>query len=330
MRKEKLSRRGFLKNGAGAAAVGVTAAACSTGENGSAALGGPSPVVEGDRAIRVVAADDLDGDISLSGARVRVGEPVSLERTTNDDGVVVVPVSGATALTFDTPLDNRCIPFRTSAGGASEFCLRLGAFGDVAFLAELHGGFIRRSVRPWHVKYSGELWDDPGTHDSIEEVVAYLNAVLRGLCTVTVGTSVPRDVSLVNVYVDTSIDPRQYGAIASSEPAGGNVVTGGTIRFSRPEYARSRILTCHELAHIIAKFYHVSVVRSIMNIGVMYTYADVSDDVALGMALRMAYRRTPGTGFVGDGESDRGAVVMSAAAEGGEEIMCQCPPLRAS
>lgn len=328
--EKKMGRRRFFKRGASAAVVGVTAAACSTGENGTEGLAGPSPIAEGDRRITVVAADDLAGDALLVGARVRVGEPVSLERTTNDDGTVVVSVSGATALSFDTPLDNRCVPFRTSAGNASEFCLRLRAFGDITYLSELHGGFVRRSIRPWHVKCSGELWNTSAARESIEEVVAYLNTVLRGFCTITVGMGVPRDVSLVNMYIDTSV---QYGAVANKEPAGGNIVTGGTVRFPHPGNARYQQLVLHELTHLIIGGYHVASVRSIMNVGEgpnsMYTYAHVSDDVALGMAIRTAYRRTPGTGFVGDGESDRGAVVMSASAEGGEEIMCTYPPLRA-
>ena len=144
------------------------------------------------------------------------------------------------------------------------------------------------------------------------------------------GMSVPRDVSRLDVYVDSkNIDPKQYGAVANRQPAGGNVTTGGTVRFSRRDFAYYRALVYHEFAHVVGACYHVRSERSIMNDSggsspdSLYTYADIAKDVKLATALRTAYRRVPGTGFVGDAESDREASVMSAAAEGGEETMCR-------
>jgi hypothetical protein len=331
--KQKMGRRSFLRNGAGVAAAGVTAAACGNGKSDSVTgLSGPSPIADGDRAITVVYAEGLE-DVPLGSVRVRIGEPPTAERTTDASGVTIVSVSGATLLTFDTPLDNRCVPFAVVAGDALRFPLRLRRYGDVGFLAELHNGFIKRSIRPWHVKYSSELWSDPETRASIEDVVAFFGDTLRGFCTITHGMNVPRDVSLLDVYVDTTIDPKQYGAITTRTPAGGNVATGATVRYARPEFAHSRILMAHEFYHAIPGFYHVASVRSIMNISTgsssLYTFADPADDSLCSAAARMAYRRTPGAAFQNGVESDRGIVVMSAATAGGEEVMCTCPPMRA-
>ncbi len=274
-------------------------------------------------------------------ARVRVSAGVggsAEERFTNEQGDVLLTIADTAPLRFDTP-DGRCMPYVTMAGSRKEFPVRLFEHGSASFVEQVTDGVVRRSIRPeWRLVYSSDIADERrgGGRKAIEalhRVVDYLDSVvLRGLCRVTIGTTVPQGVSILSVTVDRTINPEQYGAIASREMSG-NIVVNAAIRYALPEYAESEVLGLHECGHALQDHRHVTVQPSIMNIGVMYDYKnDFTADEPLNMTLRAGQLRQPGTGLRNGTENDLGVPSISIAAVGAgqwEDLPPCPPPLRA-
>ena len=315
--KRKMGRRGFLKRGASAAAVGAAGAACGTnGTSGPDGLMGPSPAAEGDRLITVRSIGE-GVDEPFSKLHFGVGEPPTAYET-NESGAAVIPASGATTLQFGWP-SGGCLPFRTDARDDTKFFVHSPEM-DYSFLQEVTGGVEKHATKSggWHITLSDELRP---YEESFQEVVNHINMLFSGLYVVSMEKTVPRDVVFLDCTVDRTIDPKKYGAIASVQRSG-DTVLGARVRFALPEYAVPQLIF-HEFGHGKWDMKHVYGRSSIMNdTQNIYNFV-VSGDRLLNAAIRGIQRRRPGTRVV-DGKEDSLGVTVSAAAQAA--VWEECPP----
>lgn len=317
-KESHISRRGLLRRGVGAAAVGAAAAACGTnGVTESGGLTGPSPGAAGDRSITVHSIGDGVDEL-FPGLRFGLGEPPTAF-VTNESGVAVIPATGATTLQFGWP-NGGCLPFRTDAGGDTDFFVHSPEM-PYGFLQEVTGGVWRRTTKRsgWHVTLSSEL---KPYEESFREVVDHIDKLFSGLCGISIGDSIPRDVALLECVVDRTIDKSRYGAITNVQRSG-DVILGARVRFAVPEYAFP-VLIFHEFCHGMEDMKHVYGTSSIMNdTRNIYNFV-VSGDRVLNRAVRGGQRRRPGT-RVADGREDALGVPVLAAAVAAA-VWEECPP----
>jgi hypothetical protein len=314
---ERPGRRKFFRRGIGMAATGVVAA-CSTNKETSD-LAGPSPVAGGDRLITVRSIGE-GTDEFFPGLRFGVGEPPTAY-VTNESGTALISVGGATMLQFGWP-NGGCLPFRTDARDDTEFFVHTPGM-PYNFLQEVTGGVEKRTTKSggWHVALSDELWP---YEESFREVIQHVNALFSGLCTVSLGRSIPRDVALLECTVDRTIDANRYGAITNIQRSG-DAILGALARFAKPEYSVPQLIF-HEFGHALLDLKHVYGHSSIMNdTRNIYTFV-VSSDRLLNAAMRGVQHRRPGTRVV-DGREDTLGIPVSAA--GAVAIWEECPPCRA-